>query len=301
MISRFDPISLRYVKEKLDDILAIIDAYGISINVQSRFNRFKIAVEKELIQQMDNPIEVLGEDSFSKSIDFVSFLRRMTTLGQGLRDFYELWSITSSQVVMKDNVRELALIFGGNVNPRDDKLTNTRPRDIQYQLFLTSVFELSGFHVLNAEPDFIFVHGKEEIAVACKRINSRKQAFSRVKDAAKQITESGRRGFIALSLDNLVEINFYQHTTDSQKLNQFATELLKDYFSSTFEGGSLQFDKNILGLIINMGAIGGDILTERLNYSCACEMLIINHGDSKMNESLMGLGRKIILDATKLI
>jgi hypothetical protein len=301
LISPYDGVSIKFVIDKMDEIFTLIDSLGISINKQCRFYRFRNSLIKEYKKEKEFQIKILGESSFSKEIDFAGFLERMSSIGEGLRDFYELWSIASSKVILKDNLTELALIFGGNINPMEDKLSNTRPRDLQYQLFLTSFFELSGNQVVSAEPDFKFVHHNEEIAVACKRINSKTQAIGRVKEAAKQINVSGRRGFIAISLDSLVGINFYQHTTDAVRLNEHATELMRQTFNSTIPRKSFQFDKNILGLIVNMGILGGNILTERLNYTCACDLLIFNQGDSKMNDSLIQLGKNLKINRSNLM
>lgn len=81
--------------------------------------------------------------------------------------------------------------------------SNSRPRNIQFELYVAALLRLSGAKVARGEPDLRMVYGHEEVAVAVKRIRSPNpdQVQKNARNAAEQIQQVGLRGWIALNLD----------------------------------------------------------------------------------------------------
>lgn len=123
-------------------------------------------------------------------------------LAEGIRDFAELRAIVKSKTIRQENRKEIQKLFGGSGKPSDDTLTQSR--DFQFELYLASIFDLSGFYVSITEPDFLFKYEEVTYSVAAKRINSEQKIHTRFSKAKKQIKKSGINGFIAFSLDRIV-------------------------------------------------------------------------------------------------
>jgi hypothetical protein len=126
----------------------------------------------------------------------------LALLAEGVRDFLELRAIIKSSKVRTDNRRELQVLLGGTSIPSNDR--NTYFRDLQYQLYLVAIFDLSGFFVEISEPDFIFKYEDVTYAVAAKRISSEQKIHARFSKAKKQLIKGNVSGFIAFSLDRIV-------------------------------------------------------------------------------------------------
>jgi hypothetical protein len=292
-------MNFRNIYEKTEEVYSLLETAGINIHPQCRFYQFKRNLLRDMQEDKHSEVRV-DEDTFSKEIDFTKILSRVSTLGQGLRDFFELWVIVSSKTILKTNVNELRLIFGGNVDQYEDSLNNTRPRDLQYQLFLTAIFDLSGHKIRSTEPDFIFTYMDTEYSTACKRVNSPSKLLKRIKEAERQIELSGKRGFIALSLDRLVGLNFYSATTDPDRLRRDAEEMALSIFQSHLPKLP-ELKKSTLGIIVNLCMLGTDILTDKINFEYSNKFLILNQGDEDANKKLFELAYSIKLSQTKLL
>jgi hypothetical protein len=126
----------------------------------------------------------------------------ITLLAEGIRDFTELRAIVKSKAIRQKSRKEIQQLFGGFVKPSDDNLTQSR--DLQFELYLAAIFDLSGFYISVDEPDFTFKFEEVTYSIAAKRINSEKKIHARFSKAKKQIKTSGINGFIAFSLDRVV-------------------------------------------------------------------------------------------------
>jgi hypothetical protein len=126
----------------------------------------------------------------------------LAILAEGARDFSELRAIIKSRTVRNDNRKEIQEVLGGASVPSSDQVTHSR--DLQFQLYLASIFDLSGFIVESSEPDFLFEYEGTIYAVAAKRINSEQHIHKRFSSARKQLQRRGINGFIAFSLDRTV-------------------------------------------------------------------------------------------------
>lgn len=123
-------------------------------------------------------------------------------LAEGIRDFAELGAIVKSKAIRQNSKKEIQQLFGGSVKPSDDNLTHSR--DLQFELYLAAIFDLSGLNISIDEPDFTFKFEEVIYSVAAKRINSEQKIHARFSKAKKQIKTSGIKGFIAFSLDRIV-------------------------------------------------------------------------------------------------
>ena len=166
-------------------------------------------------------IECLGNDGYRMSTscrfavfikEFSEFLRDGFGLGEhqfdiallveGLRNFAELDAIAKSEKIRKENRKEIQRLLGGAGKPSGD--VSKLSRDIQFQLYLSVKFDLSGFKVENLEPGSMFEYKNSSYSVAAKRINSESKIHARFSKAKKQIKNSGVNGFIAFSIDRIV-------------------------------------------------------------------------------------------------
>jgi hypothetical protein len=293
-------ISLEEIYGTIERIFSIIESLGIIINKQSRFYKFKDSLYKELTENKRIEVTVSG-DSYSIPIDIPRILKRTSLLGQGMRDFFELWAIVSSETILNNNQNELTQIFGGNVDLFEDKITNTKSRDLQYQLFMTALFNLSGYEVMISEPDFKFVLEGKQLSVACKRISSSNKMNRRIREAEKQIELSGTNGLIALSLDRLVGLNFHSSNTNIDRLMQDAREMVHGILQGNYPKRLPLLGSNILGILASLCMIGTDFITEKLSFAYACEFLIYDHGDNTMNDKLFELAYSTRIDMSKLV
>jgi hypothetical protein len=151
-------------------------------------------------------------------------------LAEGTRDFAELRAIVNSEKVMIEKKKELQDILGGSSLASDD--TITRPRDLQFQLYLTSIFDLSGFDLSIEEPDFSFSHEGNTYSVAAKRLSSVSKLRARLSEATKQIKRQKRIGLIALSLDRVV--------WDEKNLDAF---VITDKPDTLYEAGKVTLEE----------------------------------------------------------
>jgi hypothetical protein len=81
---------------------------------------------------------------------------------------------------------------------------DTRPWDVQFELFTAAWLILGGTEVTPGEPDLRLLYGRARVGIAAKRVSSLqpKQLKERVKSAVGQIQETKQPGFIALNLDS---------------------------------------------------------------------------------------------------
>lgn len=64
---------------------------------------------------------------------------------------------------------EINNIFSGGIIEGND----TKACNYQFQYYLSTIFEKSGYKVTSSEPDFIFEYKGKKYSVAAKRLNSK--------------------------------------------------------------------------------------------------------------------------------
>lgn len=137
--------------------------------------------------------------------------------------------------------------------PSED--ANSLARNLQYQLYLASRFSNSGMNINCVEPDFIFNYDSEIYSVAVKRITSRNKVKERIKEAEQQILKYDYDGFIAISIDRLLEYsNPFIITNNPDVLPSATYELLTGIVKETFDKDCFEGrSKKVKGLIITLG------------------------------------------------
>lgn len=226
-------LSAENIIGSLEWIINRFESYGINVNKTSRFYKFYcdfIKINKSVIVP-DNMDELL----------------------EGMRDFFELRQIASSDEVLNNSKKELNELLGGNRIPSADK--NPLARNLQYQLYLASIFCASGMMVYCEEPDFTFNYMGVKYSVAAKRLTSNSKINKRIKEAEKQILKYSYDGFIALSLDRLLDIkNPLIITMDHEVLNEATKDLLFNIIKNNFSQACFanRSDK-IKGIILTLG------------------------------------------------
>jgi hypothetical protein len=178
--------SAREILSRLDDSLQKLRDAGYSpkpgsrfLVIREEFRRFERAASNPL-----SPFELDG-----------------TVLSQGLVDAFELGIIAECQTILAGHPKEVEEMLSGSVLPEDDSLT--RPRDLQFQLFVAANLGLMGVPVRLEEPDMRIDYGGMTLGVAAKRIQSESSLEKRLKEANKQIQAQGLNGFIALGLEQI--------------------------------------------------------------------------------------------------
>lgn len=173
----------------IDKILSDMIEEGYCVHQSSRYQQFKKDITK------------------LKKIKGLSKLKAsqldLNQIIEGFRDFAELKRIYNSGVYKlctNDEVKKL--MCGARMDVHD---SNNNSRTIQYQMLLAAIFKESGYNIEWEEPDFIINFDKKRIAVAVKRIYSKRKLLERIKEAEKQIEKVSEEGIIALSLDRLID------------------------------------------------------------------------------------------------
>jgi len=116
------------------------------------------------------------------------------------------------------NDEMLSRLLRGASTEKDDK--NPHARNTQFELLVAASLVLGGADIRQEEPDFsMLFHGKR-VGIAVKRVRSLKTETlrSELVDAARQIRDSTRTGFVAANLDS--RINELDTSSDLDRLGK---------------------------------------------------------------------------------
>jgi len=116
------------------------------------------------------------------------------------------------------NDEMLSRLLRGASTEKDDK--NPHARNTQFELLVAASLVLGGADIRQEEPDFsMLFHGKR-VGIAVKRVRSLKTETlrSELVDAARQIRDSTRIGFVAANLDS--RINELDTSSDLDRLGK---------------------------------------------------------------------------------
>lgn len=172
--------------QRIEDALTKLEAAGIKIHKQSRYRKVVSEYEKALTAKAS-----------SLSPGHINW----NLLAQGQCDATELQVIVSCQKLLEEHPRELQEMVKGSDFPWED--SPSRPRDVQFQLYITAVVSLAGFPVELCEPDLKFWYQQEAYSVAAKRVQRLDRLEERLKEAREQIAKSKIPGFIALGISQI--------------------------------------------------------------------------------------------------
>lgn len=199
-----------------ENVFAIAGEMGLSINQNSRFHR------------------VLNKYKNIKNLSIDE--RKEETFVEGINDLYQLIRIFECKELIHTDFgkKELSKIWGGTESMFCDK--KTTPRDIQYQLYIMSIFK-KYFQVKAEEPDFSVIYLSKEHSVAVKRINTEANILRRIKNAEKQIQKTNKNGIIVIGMDRILCDTNNSHPYEVLKnyINQeiYTQDLIEDLKQST--------------------------------------------------------------------
>lgn len=97
-------------------------------------------------------------------------------------------------------LHKLQEMMGGGL---DAEGKDVEPRNVQFELYVAALLNLTGLSVAQGEPDMLYHDGRDWVGVAAKRIKSMRddQVARNVKKARAQIADSKKPGWIALNFD----------------------------------------------------------------------------------------------------
>ncbi len=244
-------------------ILSILSDKGIRVSKSCRFALF--------IRRMETFVtNLLKSGAFYKGED-------ISILLEGMRDIFELKTIIKSEKVLKENKRELQAILGGTSIPSLD--STTKARDIQFQVYLAAIMDLSGLKIFFEEPDFAFEFKGNIYAVAAKRINSISKLGTRLSEAKDQILKSGHAGFIAFSLDRIVwnktKADAYIIAKDPDILYSAGKEVLEELLKTRVKNAAMKtMHPKIVGHIASLTV--PSLIPERSSFGVSSTRLFIS-------------------------
>lgn len=179
-------MSLQRALQEIDYVTDVLKQKGVMIQGGSRLKLHRKVIEEQSLQGFIDPKA-----------------KQFKCLAEALRETRELFIIFSQESFVKNiSETELHALVSGQQLAMQDK--NTNPRDIQYQLFLASLFHKAGLEVRLTEPDVKCktTDGKDvEFSIAVKRLKSLKKLETRVREAWNQIEKHNMPGIIALSVE----------------------------------------------------------------------------------------------------
>ena len=199
---------------------------------------------EQMIAKFENTIKIIESNySVNKNCRFFKTLKDYKNINQlnekeihsqrlieGISDLYQLSCILDCKELINTDFgqKEINKIWGGSDLTEDDK--NHLPRNIQYQLFIMSMFKKS-FRTFIEEPDFSIIFYKKKHFVAVKRIHSEAMIYSQIKNAQKQIEKCGNAGIIVIGLD-LILLQLCENEDYFDFLGQYIN---KTIYNPTFE------------------------------------------------------------------
>ena len=175
--------------KRITRVKACAARLGIAVHTGSRVDFLE--------QQLKKFAHVKQDDLQRKGFDWISFT-------EGMRDIHELDFICRALAdKASEQMKQLlgTAVTGAVLHHRDQ---NPSARNIQFQLFVSAVFERSGLPVSLTEPDIIFRCNGSEYGIAAKRILSRTQLEKRLKEGKSQLDKAGLKGIIAVCFDRLL-------------------------------------------------------------------------------------------------
>lgn len=228
--------------ENLDRIFEQLENNNIKVNPSCRFAIFRKTFEKYYSQ-----VVLAGRNPY----DF-----NLPELLEGYRDYCELKLICSSSKLMSEAVNDIKKIMSGNI--LDSKDNNRTARDIQFQLSFAAHLELAGYNISIQEPDFLIERNGMLYSVAAKRLSGKSSIYSNIVKAEKQILKYPYPGFIALSIERLMdEKDFVLYLEDSNQSSEISYGLMLNILKSQFTPKHFSRDDQVRALIFSfsMGCI----------------------------------------------
>lgn len=221
--------------QQLENCLNWLSSVGVDY-FNTRIHKYKDDL-KQLIQAYDSGKikSLITPDVFATMVNSLYEAGRLINIHTGLKDFVVTQELKSKlQLFIKGPEFSLSENIGSG---------SQQPRDIAFELFMASAFNLSGFTIdFHTEADLRASLGDNIFFLECKRPRSRHSVRANVRSAASQLrvryksTVASNRvsGIIALSIDKIINPNDQLLVTDNEnaldnRLAQEATNFVRQY------------------------------------------------------------------------
>jgi len=169
--------------------------------VQERLREWGVRVPCE--NRLERASRLVAEASIVPWADIPK--RVQLQVAEAARTVIEQYLIVYAIDAPGDRLRERLrwLLTGGEYAAADARTT---PYDVQFELFVGAALVYAGIRGVHLEePDWRIPAGESEIALAAKRISSRKSLTKRVRKAIAQIRRYELPGLILLNVDSLAD------------------------------------------------------------------------------------------------
>lgn len=200
----------------LDEALKWFSNLGIKVS-KSRIEQYKKDVDFVLEAVSKNNIDSLTTDEyFMKVINSFVESDELIFIYEGISDINDLkvW-------------RKVPTLFKGPLFITDEliKSSSNRARDIEFELFVTSLFSKSGFNFdFSTEADLVLKNSDLTIFIECKRPNSIKSLSANVRKASKQLKKRyqlkqylmPKYGIIFLSVEKILNPDHFFLIADDE-------------------------------------------------------------------------------------
>ncbi len=174
--------------ENLRSLTDRLTRHGLRMSVSGRFAEYERCIDRAL-SFSEGHVAVSDED--------------LVVLHRAMIETYELGLIVEELggrpgvAGWKEKTQDVlgGRAVGGGANRHD------LARDIQFELYIAALTRRAGFQVHLGEPDVLcFDEELGDLALAAKRIQSKRKIRKRIKEANKQLRDSGIPGFVAVDL-----------------------------------------------------------------------------------------------------
>lgn len=231
--------------DKLNELITILENYGLSIKAGSRLFRYRRildALKKERID--DLPKNFTLKHFHQISIEIHQLYTGIIELKES-PSFLE-WS------------KKLTFLISGTELPEID--TNYSARNYQFELYVAGLLKKSGIEPVCEEPDIQIKNDDLAFGVAVKRPNSFKKLDENLRKARNQIVETDIPGLIIIDVTRISNQPNYVAYSDS--ISSVTDHLIK--FLDLF------FDKNYNSMrnIVNHPLVFGIVL----HTACLCDI-----------------------------
>ncbi len=98
-----------------------------------------------------------------------------------------------------------AMLAGPDMASEEDDEKSSKPRNLQFELFVAGILAAGGLRVEYAEPDLRMHYLGYWVGIAAKRARRRRKLLRRVNEAAGQIEARVPAGMVAINVDGLLD------------------------------------------------------------------------------------------------
>lgn len=226
------------------------------------FNSFGLEASATRLGKYKKHIDELSKLYEAGELSTADFQTTFSDYIEAISEVFELLRVYSGLSTIQENELKsyIKVVLSGKCGrPAPNQFDPAR--DIAFELLIISLFRRAGFDVnFNGDADLVAWGEGQELFVECKRLKSKKQTKTRIKQALKQLHKRYKtskaptltRGLVCLSISDLVNPGhgvLEGETADS--LGSMASRHV-DYFISRYKQyWQSQKDARSIGIIID--------------------------------------------------